>query len=411
MTPKNFTLPPALIAFLLFTLVTVLMLKPSLDLLVEPRNQAFDWFWIWAGGQAILTGQNPYGPETTRIIQLGVFQKIIPPDQYQHGFPHPAHIAFVLGPILMLPFFYSVLLWLSLQIPLFMATLLLGLNLLKWPIRPLFLFFLTLLITLGFRYPLNVYVLGQLTFFIIFCVLLSLWLFQQHQPRWAAIALACATIRPDLSLLAILLSLLLIRLASLRREFLVTLLLAGLGLALLPTLFIGFWPLTWLKAIQTYGHNPFATWPPELLPWPWLRLVLGVGLVAWLGRHLWLVWREPTLFSQSLLISATVLVSLILLPQTGSYNLTLVLIPALILLRYARPLWLKTLIAGSLLMPWVYFWLGYDRLIFLLIPGQFILFQFMVERFAQSADLSQPTHTPDKPPPRQSSHANTSPAA
>jgi hypothetical protein len=205
------------------------------------------------------------------------------------------------------------------------------------------------------------------------------------------------------------LSFLLIRSTSLRRPFFVTLLLAGLVLALLPTFFIGFWPITWLKAIQSYGNNPFATWPPELLPWPWLRLVLGVGLVAWLGRYVWLGWRAPTPFSLSLLISATVLVSLILLPQTGSYNLSLALISALILTRYARPRWLKGLIVASLLLPWVYFWLdgSFDRLIFLLIPVQFILFQLLVETFPLT-DLPPPTDIPDKLLPHQSPSANSS---
>jgi hypothetical protein len=240
--------------------------------------------------------------------------------------------------------------------------------------------------------------LGQLTFFIIFCFLLSLWLFQQGHPGWAAIALACATIRPDLSLLAILLSFLLIWRSPARRQFIITLLLAALGLALLPTFFIGFWPLAWLKAIQTYGNNPFATWPPELLPWPWLRVTLGLGLALWIGHYLRLAWRAPTPYPQSLLVSTLVLGNLSLLPQTGSYNLACALISALILIRYARPGWLKTLIISSLLLPWFYFWLGYDRLIFLLIPGQFILLQLLVERFP---DLPHPTHTPDMPPPPQ----------
>src|SRR5919108_4428812 len=90
---------PFLLAGLLIFSV-VLMMLPSYHLLVKPRGQSFDLFWIWAGGRAVLAGQNPYGPETTQIIQLGVFKKIIPPNDYQHGFPHPAHITFVLLPFI-----------------------------------------------------------------------------------------------------------------------------------------------------------------------------------------------------------------------------------------------------------------------------------------------------------------------
>jgi general stress protein CsbA len=367
----------------LFIFSVALMMLPSYRLLVKPRGQSFDLFWVWVGGRFVLTGNNPYGPEATRAIQLGVFNEVIPPEQYQHGFPHPAYIAFVLLPFVILPFSWSVLLWISLQIPLFMIILLLGFDLLDWPIRPPLLFLLGFLTTFGFRYPINVYVLGQLTFFVIFCLLLSAWLFQRHYPRWAAVTLACATIRPDLSLPAILLALIFTRNSPSRNEFIVSLLITGLVFVLLPVPFIGFWPLVWLNAIRTYGSNPFATWPPGLLPSPWLVAALLAGVTIWAGRYVIWVWQKPTLLHQRLMVSAMVLFSLIVLPQTGSYILTLALIPALILLRYARPLWLRVIIASSLLMPWLYLMLGkhFETLIFLLIPLQFVLFQEVVRRF------------------------------
>lgn len=364
----------------LFMLSIILMMLPSYELLVKPRGQSFDWFWIWVGGRAILTGQNPYSSETTQAIQLGVFKRIIPPDEYQHGFPHPAHIAFILLPFIAPPFFWSVLIWLSLQIPLYVITVFIGCKILNYSIPPYLLFLLIILTTLGFRYPINVYVLGQLTIFIIFCALLAVWLFQQGHPRWAAVALAGTTIRPDLALIAIFLAFILTRNSPRRNEFMVTLLSAGFSLALLPMLFIGFWPLKWLNAIRAYGNNPFATWPPELLPTPWLRAALFIGAMTWLVSYIFLVWRKPGHFHNSLLIGAAILFGLTILPQTGSYTLTLALIPALILWRFARPFWLKLIIALSLLSPWFYFALAgpFDRLIFLLIPGQFVVFQEVV---------------------------------
>ena len=374
---------PLLLVVSLFLLSITLMMLPSYELLVKPRDQAFDWFWIWVGGRAILAGQNPYGPETTQTIQLGVFKKIIPPEEYQHGFPHPAHIAFVLLPFILLPFFWSVLLWLSLQIPLFMASFFVGCKTLNYTMHPYVLFLFILLTTLGFRYPLNIYVLGQLTIFVIFCSLLAVWLFQQGHARWAAVALACTTIRPDLALIAILLAFFLTRNSPGRNEFIATLLSAGFILAGLPMLFFGFWPLTWLQAIRAYGNNPFATWPPELLPTIGLRAVLLIGLAAWTGYYVLLAWRKPDNFHNGLLIGAAILCGLIVLPQTGSYTLTLALIPAMILWCFAPPLWLKAIIAAGLLMPWLYFTLGgpFDRLIFLLIPGQLMIFQEMVRWF------------------------------
>jgi len=389
------TLKTLLILGCLFILIVALMTVPSYQLLVKPRGQAFDLFWIWAGGQAILNGENPYGPETTRVIQLGVFKKIIPPHQYQHGFPHPAHIAFVLFPFVALPFSWSVLAWISLQIPLLMVSLLLGFNVLNWSVRPSVLFLLAFLATVGFRYPINVYVLGQLIFFVMFCFVLSTWLYQQNYPRWAAIALACATIRPDIALLALLLVALLTRHSPRRNQFIVTLLITGVILALLPAFFIGpLWPYTWIKAIFSYGSNPFATWPPELLPSIWLQVVLLTGIIFWFVRYVWLEWQSPSAFHKSLLVSATILGGLIILPQTGSYSLTLALIPAMILMRYAGRQWLQIVIAASLLMPWLYFGLGqpFDRFIFLLIPGQFIAFQELVMYINKKSSPLKPLH-------------------
>jgi hypothetical protein len=369
------------VVIILFALTVILMIVPSYQLLVKPRGQAFDLFWIWAGGQAILTGQNPYGPETTQIIQLGVFKKIIPPHQYQHGFPHPAHIAFVLLPFVAIPFTWSVLGWLALQIPLAMIILMLGFDLLQWKVGPWELFMLTLLTTLGFRYPINVYVLAQIHFFILFFFVLSIWLFQHGHPRGSAIVLACATIRPDLALPALALAFILTHKSPRQKEFILTLLVSGVVFLLLPAFFIGFWPVTWINAIRSYGSNPFATWPPELLPLLWLSIALIIGLAIWAGRYILRAWKNPTPYTQSLMISAVVLVSLVIFPQTGSYSLTFALISALILLRYAQPR-LKMIIALSLLMPWLYFALGelFHTLIYLLIPGQFIFFQELVAR-------------------------------
>jgi len=368
----------------LFILGVALMMGPSYTLLVKPRGEAFDLFWIWAGGRAVLRGENPYGPETTRLIQRSVFGHIIPPDKYQHGFPHPAHIAFVLFPFIVLPFSWSVLLWLALQLPLFMATLLLGLDLLDWRLHPAFIFPLTLLTTLGFRYPMIVYVLGQLVFFVLFCFAATLWLYRRGHVRLAAAALACATIRPDLALPALAAAAALVWRSPRRKAFLATLLIIGAGMALLPVPFLGLWPVTWIRAMLSYGQNPFATWPPGLLPGFGWRLALAAAMVVWLGRYALRLRRSPTPFRQALFLSAVVIFWLTLMPQTGSYTLTLLLIPALVAMRYAPSRRWKIAIAVSLLSPWLYFGLGkafppFDTLIFLLLPLQFLLFQEVVQ--------------------------------
>jgi len=121
--------------------------------------------------------------------------------------------------------------------------------------------------------------------------------------------------------------------------------------------------------------------PPELLPSFLAVIILLAALLIWTGRYIILGWQNPTPFYQSLMVSAVALFGLIIFPQTGSYTLTFALVPALIFLRYASgSVWFQIIIAASLLMPWLYFMLGqpFDRLIFLLIPLQFIIFQEIV---------------------------------
>ena len=107
----------------------------------------------------------------------------------------------------------------------------------------------------------------------------------------------------------------------------------------------------------------------------WLTLLLVVALTIWLGRYTIAVWRQATPFDQSLFVSAMILTGLIILPQTGAYTLTLALIPAVILIRYAASDWLRLILAGALLTLWFYFALGMDRIVFLSMSFQFILLQ------------------------------------
>jgi len=377
-----------LFAAILFLFLTFLMLWPSYTLLVKPRHNGFDWYPIWLGGRAILAGENPYNLETSQQIHVAVYGQLPAAGGYVHGFSHPPYLAFILFPFIALPFFWSVWLWVALQLPLYGATLGLGLHLLKWRPSPLQLAGLLFLTTLGYRYPMIIYVLGQLGIWVLFCLVLSMWLFQQGHVRSSAVALAGSTIRPDLALFAILLALFLIRAHPQRMKFIITLIGCGFILLLLPMPFIGFWPFMWLKWTVDYGNNPNPTWPPGVLVYRGAQLIFILAMFIWGLRYVIMAWRKPTRFAYTLLISATVLLMLLILPQTGSYNLIFALIPALILSHHAPSRQVKSVILASLLMPWFYFMLGetFRHLIFLLIPGQFILWQEWVLYYRPVSD-------------------------
>jgi hypothetical protein len=372
---------------LMIVIATVLLLGTVLLLavgahtvLVKPRGGAFDFYWLWQGGRAILAGENPYGPDTTRAIQQGVYGGPLPATQYQHVFPYPAFAAFILIPFLLIPFPLAVSIWVALQIPMLALAMKLGMDVLGLrpsPVQGAGILFLAIL---GFRYPTIVLVLGQVTLFVIVCMVLSARLFKAGHPALAGVSLAFAMLRPDVALIGLLAFALVSRTFSSLLKISIGFLATILGLVLLPIAFVGFWPTQWLSALSTYSSNPNATWPLSLLGSPLLILGSLILLLAWMIRYVIRALRSRSANDMSLAISALVLVSLLISKQTGSYNLTYALIPAVILIKLVPRKGLRLLVAFTLLLPWAYLALNLSsaRLDLLLVPVQFVLIQEIV---------------------------------
>ena len=370
------------LAALLMVLATVMTLSlSSYLLLVVPRGQAFDFYWLWQGGRAVLSGQDPYGADTTRAIQLGVLGDLLPADQYQPVFPYPAYSALVLIPFLAMPFRLSVSLWLGVQLPLLLVTLLLGLDLLNWQPSTRLLSILAVLGAFGFRYPIIVLTLGQVTILVLTLVVSAAWMLRHRRPRLAGVLLALAFIRPDVALLGlVLIGLCTWRLPEIRR-FLITFVVAIVILVLAPMLLIGFWPKAWSGAITTYASNPYSAWPMAVLPAPLSRVLAVLLLVSGLYLLIRLA-RASSSKESALCASGVVLIALLVMKQTGSYNLTYALTSAVILTRLApRPIE-RTAVILSLLSPWAYMALGWREsgLELLAVPMQFLLLQLVIAK-------------------------------
>ena len=116
--------------------------------------------------------------------------------------------------------------------------------------------------------------------------------------------------------------------------------------------------------------------------------MLVIGLLLWVGRSAIAAWRQPAPFNQAFFLSSIILGGMLILPQTGAYTLTLALIPAIMLMRYAPAHWLRLLIAASLLTPWLFFAFKMGEAIFLLIPLQFIFLQEIVYFTCQRSEYN-----------------------
>lgn len=98
---------------------------------------------------------------------------------------------------------------------------------------------------------------------------------------------------------------------------------------------IGFWYLDWIKIILEYSaHNPFAHYPLEVLPNTATRVSMLVALITFLSWHVLRFLKEPSDSEKLLLVSSLFIIYSLINKLTGTYHMTLLLIPALILLRF-----------------------------------------------------------------------------
>jgi hypothetical protein len=183
----------------------------------------------------------------------------------------------------------------------------------------------------------------------------------------AGLALAAATLKPQLVLLpalALLVSLapVLRRRASLALATAVAVLVGG------SLLLAGFWFDDYWRLLQSYQDYSTTEFPLVALAEPWLPgaagQVLNLFVIAALLGALGLVlWRRRGSGRPDLSLALAVVVTQLAVPQTGSYNLVLLLLPAVVALAYLhrrayRGQWLATagrvqIWATLVLVPWL----------------------------------------------------------
>jgi hypothetical protein len=93
-------------------------------------------------------------------------------------------------------------------------------------------------------------------------------------------------------------------------------------------LFIGTWEYDFINGLRAYSEYALLVWPPSLIS-PWWGQVIVVSVVLCWSIWMFLDLRKLQHASQPVwIVSVAVIVSLLLLPQTGFYNLMFGLFPA-----------------------------------------------------------------------------------
>ena len=341
--------------------VAILLLALAMNAIIIPNVAFTDYYPIHDGCNFMYQGTSPYEEFVTADFQAKVLA-ITPnydPTIDAYRFPYPAHICLILSPILVLPYDVAAPLWMAVNLLLLLT---LPLVFVKGVVgRSLSIGMLLTLIALtlfGWRYSLILVVLAQFTGLILAASVLAIWALLRQRTWILSFAILILVLRPESAILAIILLLLALRDRQFRLIYKVGVLLAVAYV--LASLFAGFqWPLEFIDRVfeyTTYRTNA-ATWLPTLYGLPSLvatfalsgtAIVLYAKALARLSREEGIIWGS----------ALSMLLILLFMPQTNIYTLVYAL-PVIYLLMTSENAVLKTyILIVSLVVPWVYAYLG-----------------------------------------------------
>ncbi|MBI3287145.1 MAG: DUF2029 domain-containing protein [Chloroflexi bacterium] len=297
-----------------------------------------DFYSRWFGARTLLLeGRNPYSAEVTRDIQLGMYGRLARPDEDQVAFAYPLYVALLIAPLVGFPYPQAQALWSAALLFTTVASVLLSLSWVGW--RPSRLGSILLVLWALFLYPIaRSLILGQFSLLVLALLVTALWAFRTQREGWAGIALAGATLKPQMVFLLI--PLLLAWAVGTRRWRVILGFLGAITVLIaLPWLWLPGWPVPFLAGLPEYQRysgaytgslSPLALTLaplPSELQGP-LVFLLGLAL---LGATLWAwyrLWRDKAVdlyWPLGLAILATLLVPM----QSGTTNQVLLLLPLL----------------------------------------------------------------------------------
>jgi hypothetical protein len=362
----------------LFIGVWILFSVVSYFLVVVPGQQRFDLYARWVGSRAMLKGESPYSESVTLNIQQGMFGRHLESHEDQNRFAYTPLVTWLLLPFWLIPFPMAISLWCGLQFILLFITPLFVIASLQWRINFTSLIIILLFSTVLYRHPINAYLIGQFIPFVVCCIAIALWGIVQGYETLTGIALLWAMVRPEVTIILVL-TLLFIAYQKGQTKVIVVWLMGIFILWLITHLFIGTWEFEFVEGIIAYSGYALLVWPPSLIG-NWLsQLVFVIVILGWV---IWILWELRQLHHVSRSVwrlSVAVIASLLLIPQTGYYNLMLGLLPSWLLfwVMSDRILgWIPVFVV--LFSPWIFHEvLKKPSLGFLAIPVMLLLIQSM----------------------------------
>lgn len=333
--------------------------------LFDGRQTYFDFYLLWRGSQEVLAGRNPYTDALMLDIQQHILGHPAAPEENQYRFVYPAYLAFVLFPLPLLPFLIATSWWRVWQLVLLVLFIVSLLQALDWCAGPKTLLGLAL-VAISFRYTMMTFVWGQSSILILGLLAAALWLWHRGLDLWCGVGLAVATVKPQM--LVLILPLWLFFAWRQRRWRVWIGFAAAMGvLVFLPWPFIGNWiGGMWSQVVPYWGYtgaSALMTTLPRALPSAPLQTAAQIGgSLALLGYLAWLCWqkRETTNTGDlALVLAVAVVVTLMVVPLSWTYDIVLCLLPVFLGLQQLQPrrqhaarllyglLWLSPIISWS----------------------------------------------------------------
>jgi hypothetical protein len=307
-----------------------------------PRGNLSDLYPRWLGSRELLLNQrDPYNPDITREIQSGYYGRPLDParpnDPHdQQAFAYPVYVAFVLAPVVKLPFVVvqTISRWLLAGIT--VVSVILWLRVLRW--RPSWISSaIIVLLTMATFPAVQGIRLQQLTLLVAALIALGIDLLVANQQVLAGVLLALATIKPQLAI-PLAAWLMLWSLSRLQRRwkfaasFATTLvaLIVG-GEVLLPG-----WIREFCAAVIAYRGYTRAGSILDQLAGTSAGTMLAVAVVVAVALVGWRARKNPAntvddhfCWTTSLVLAATV----VIVPSTAPYNQLLLLPGAFLIAR------------------------------------------------------------------------------
>ena len=299
------------------------------SVLIQGKGTSFDLYLPWYGSREIIQGRNPYTASVTEQIQIATIGHSAMPGENEYRFVYPAYIAFLLLPLLPLPFPLAVTVWIVLQQVFLAVALVLVCRAMNWRLSP---WSMMSIIVVGilFRYSLITVVLAQNSMLTLVLLAMAMYASSRGKYEWAGITLALATFKPQLVVFPILGWLVLM--AAQRQWRALFVFVGAIGfLIVLPMLFIGNWLISLWDYMSVYwgytGSQSPLTLFASVAPGSWRGTISFLGW--WVGGIYlaWVAWRKR---DTALVFGSSVLLTLVIVPLSSVYDLALLVLPWLI---------------------------------------------------------------------------------